>query len=175
MHCREVLRREQVTTIAQILERAVDNEFVRQPTCLCALAAIRAPLSERFAREALPRIGDAQRTVDESFQRDFGVVKLRKFAERGLAGNDDAFDAKSLRKRNALGRSDGHLRRSVNVHVHAKFARQNGNTEVLHDHHIHASVIEQDQFALSISEFVGEDKCVERAESANIVLVKKAD
>lgn len=65
----EILRREQVAFFAQIAELAIDDELVGHSARLSAFATVGGALPERFGGEALPRIRDAERAVNEDFER----------------------------------------------------------------------------------------------------------
>ena len=65
---REVLGGKQITLVAEIAGLAIDDEFVGHAAGLGTLAAVRAALTERLAREALPRVGDAEGAMYESLE-----------------------------------------------------------------------------------------------------------
>jgi hypothetical protein len=64
---------------------SVDLKTIREATSLGALPAVGASATEDFTGEALARIGDAEGSVDENFQRKAGGVGCRwefgEFAE----------------------------------------------------------------------------------------------
>ena len=69
----EVLRAEQILLIAEVDVLAIADQIVRQAAGLSTLAAIGTAAAERFAGEALARVGDTERTVNEGFEFDVGV------------------------------------------------------------------------------------------------------
>ena len=138
-----------------------------------AFAAIGTALAERFAGEALAGVRDAERAVDESFQRDRRFTKLGEFAERSFAGDDDAFDAEPFHKRDACRRGDGHLRRGVDFHAEPEFLRQHGQSQILDEHRVHAGGVKRDELAFGRRQLVGEDQDVERGITADVVVVEK--
>src|SRR5262245_24800609 len=64
---REVLWAQEVCTIAKIADLTVGDKLIRQPARLCTLATIGATTAEGFAREALSRVSNAKRAVNEYF------------------------------------------------------------------------------------------------------------
>ena len=70
----QVLRAEQVLRFTEVNGLAVADDLVGHAASLGALAAIGRPAAERFAGEALARIRDAERTVNEHFERHVGLA-----------------------------------------------------------------------------------------------------
>ena len=68
IHCGEILRREEITAVAEIPQSSIDNEVIGHPTGLGTLASICTALAERFTGEALTGVGDTQRPMDKYFQ-----------------------------------------------------------------------------------------------------------
>ena len=89
---------------------AVDDELVRQPARLGARAAVRAAAADRLARQALARVRDAERAVDEHLELDVGVLGAdrRDVVERQLAREDHAAARPRLARE---------LDRAASVHV----------------------------------------------------------
>src|SRR5207244_1164396 len=85
---------------AEILLHAVDDELVRQPACLRAGAAVGAPPADGLARQALPRVRDAERAVDEDLDLDRRLPPdARDVLERELARQDHAARAEGAGER----------------------------------------------------------------------------
>ena len=68
VHGRQILRGEEVATVAEIAQGAVDHKLVGHAAGLGALAAVGTPLTERLAGETLAGVGDAERPVDKDLQ-----------------------------------------------------------------------------------------------------------
>jgi len=65
----EVLGREQVLDLAEVLRLVVEHQVIRQATRLGALAAVRRATTPRFRRQTLSGPCDAQRAMDEDLER----------------------------------------------------------------------------------------------------------
>ena len=61
--------------IAEVAERAVDDELIRQPARLRARAAVGAAAAPSLGRIALPGISDAESAVNEDFKITAGLFK----------------------------------------------------------------------------------------------------
>ena len=70
---RQVLWAEQIFLIAEIDVLAVTDQLVGQSAGLSTLPAIRAAAAERFARQALAGVRDAECSMHERLQRHFGL------------------------------------------------------------------------------------------------------
>ena len=140
------------------------------------MAAVRAAAAERFAREALARIGDAQRPVDEHFELDRRLAADRaNFWDRELAGQHHALDAELLGRANAFAAGERHLRRSVDRQVGTDRAQQPDEAEVLHEHGIDARFGEPHDMLLDRFELRREDERVERHIAADRPVVQKTN
>ena len=65
----EILRAEQIFPVAERHRLAVGDQIVGHPAGLRAFAAVGRASAQRFARQALAGIGDAERAVNEDLQR----------------------------------------------------------------------------------------------------------
>ena len=103
------------------------------------MAAIGAAAAERFARQALAAVGDAQRAVDEHFQRHVGARRdLADVVDRQFAGQNHALDAQPADEFDAARLGQRHLRRAVDRQLGSQPVHQPRQTQVLHDHGIGA-------------------------------------
>ena len=163
LHRRQILRRKQIAPVAQIAHRAIHDQLVRHPARLRTLAAIRAPLPERFARQTLPGIRHAQRPMHEHLQRQrrFPIAELRQLPQRQLPRQHRALDAQLPRKRHALRRRDRHLRARVNRQLRRDRPCQPHQPDILHDERIHARAAQQPQILRRRVEFPGKNQRVE--------------
>ena len=73
----EVLRAEQILPVAERHWFSVRDQIVGHPAGLCALATIRRAAPQRFAREALAGVRNAERPVDEDFEREGKVPSIQ--------------------------------------------------------------------------------------------------
>ena len=172
----QILRTEKISPLAEVERPAVDDHFVRQPASLSALPAIGAAAAERFARETLSGIGDAQRPVNEDL--DWHVGRRRHFAnvvEREFAGQHDALDAKFTHIGDAARLGQRHLRGSVDVQSGYEALDQPNQADVLHDHRVDAVLGDRFYILDNGGEFIGEDQRVERNEALHVAIVQKSD
>ena len=171
----EVLRAEEVGSVAEVAAGAVDDEVVGHAAGLGALAAIGAAAAECFAGEALAAVGDAECAVDEDLDRHLGLRRDRsgfrraKVRGRGRRGRCRARRAKSMPRR--LG--ERHLRRGVDGESRCDAMDEADESEVLHDDGVDSGGGDGgDEFGGG-GEFVGEDQRVEGDEAADVAVVEK--
>ena len=113
---------------------SVDHELVGQPARLRASAAVGAASADGLAREALPRVRDAERAVDEDLELDVRRAgDGRDVLERQLAREDDAIGPAIAREKHARGVGARHLRRRVDSHARRDGSHELRGTEVLND------------------------------------------
>ena len=122
IYCGEILRRKQVTLVAEVAEGAVHHEFVGHAARLSALTAIRAPAAEGLAGEALARVGHAQRSVNKCLQRHRGR-ELFQFPQRQLPRKNDLLHAEPLSEAHTFRGCNSHLRRGVDAQAGEHAAR----------------------------------------------------
>ena len=173
MHSREILGRQKIRLVAEVDLLAIDDHLIRHATRLCALAAIGAAFAQRFAREALARIGNTQRAMHEGLQRHRAVLEALQFAQRQLTREHRLINVQLLRELQPLGRRDRHLRARVKSQVRREFLDHAREAEVLHDHGIHARVFEQLQLRRCIIQLTREDERVERRVSLHAMLMQE--
>ena len=157
----EVLRREQVTAVPEIAKRSIDDQFVGHPAGLRAFSAVGAALAEALARETLPAVCDAERTVDEGFERQHRV-KFLQLAQAQLTGQHCADDAEFLGKRHAFRRSNRHLRARVDRQIGNRFAGKPDQSDILHNQRIDARTAAIAQHPLRRIQLACEHERVER-------------
>lgn len=137
---REILRREQILAIAEVLLLPVDEQVVRHAASLRTFAAIGASLPERLTREALPGVRDAKRAVHEDLERQHvGAAHLVHLLQRPLASENDTAHAETSSETHAFSRRDRHLRRCVHLEPRRDLASETRETEVLNDDRIDAA------------------------------------
>jgi hypothetical protein len=173
----EVLRREEVTLVAEVARFPIDDEFVGHAAGLGAFATVRAALAERLAREALSRVGDAEGAVDEGLElHRSGRVWMKEpdLAHRVFAGDDGAVEIeKAMGEVERLGRGDRHLRRGVEMQIGHHGPGHRGEPEILHDDRVHTCVAEEPQLLRRILEFLGKNERVEGNEPPHPVGVEE--
>src|SRR5207249_5089497 len=135
-------------------------------TGLRAFAAIGGPSAQRLAGEALTGVGDAQRTVDENFQRQLWVagcglvvgwpirtatrnpqiaarlpschLNLLDLFQRTFAGEHDEIATEFAGEFDAASAGYGHLRRGMNREIRRELANPAAYSHVLHDGGVHS-------------------------------------
>src|SRR3984957_13096964 len=70
---REVLWTEEISAIAKIAYRAIDNHLIWQSACLGTLPTVCTTTTKCLAGKALAAVGHAECTVNEYLHRHFGV------------------------------------------------------------------------------------------------------
>ena len=169
----KVLRAEEIGFIAEVADRAVDDEVVRQSAGLGALAAVGAAPAERFAGEALAAVGHAEGAMDEDFDRQIGGrADLKDVADRQFAGKNDALHAKSADKFDAQGLGEGHLCRAMDRQCRAHPPDKLGQTQILHDDGVDPGQCDGPDEAQGIVEFIGENQGVECDIAADIAAMQ---
>ena len=64
------------------------------------------------------------------------------------------------------------MRRGVDFHAEAEFLRQHRQTQILHQHRVHAGRVERDELAFGSRQLVGENQHVECSVTADIVFME---
>ncbi len=171
----EVLRGQEVGRVAEVAERAVDHEAVREAARLGAGAAVRAAAADRLAREALARVGDAERAVHEDLQLHGGRAADRgDLVDRELAGEDHARRAELLRELDGRGVGARHLRGRVDRQPGGERAGEAGEAEVLHDDRVGGGLGAGVDRGLDERQLVVEDQGVQGDVAAHPVVVQRA-
>ena len=135
----QVLRAQEILDVFQVDHPAVANDLIRHAACLGTFAAIRRASAECLAGQALARIGDAERTVDEHFDRK--VDRPANAADLGqcqLAGQNHSRATQLAGERDAFLARDRHLGRGVDLEIGRDRVDQPGQSQVLHDHRVDA-------------------------------------
>ncbi len=150
--CLEILRREQVGALAEIHDLPVDQQFVRQATGLRAGPAVGTSTADRFARQTLTRIGDAQGAVHEYFQLDSRAARdLLDVRQAQLAREHDAIRAERGGQLHRCRVGASHLRGSVDAKTWCNLPHQAERAEILHDHRVDARALRRaDHFGPSV-------------------------
>ena len=111
----EVLGRQEVRAVAEVAQHAVDHELVRQAARLRARAAVGAAAADGLAGQALARVRDAERAVDEDLE-----LRRRSRARMAAMSSSDSSRARmtrvapsDARELDAGGVGARHLRRGV--------------------------------------------------------------
>ena len=171
---RQVLRAEQVFLIAEVHVFAITHQVIRQPAGLSTLPAIRAASTKRLARQTLPGVRDAERSMDERLQRHVGLRRdLTDLFEREFACEHDSLNAQFLRDLNPFRARQSHLRRGVNRQVGTDRTNQPRRTKILHEHCINTSFGRDADDSLNFRQLVGEDQRVERQITLHTTLVQQ--
>ncbi len=160
----EILRGEQVAFVAEVAEFTIDDHLIGHTAGLGAFAAVGAAATERFGGEALAGVGDAEGTVDEDFEREFGVVggvEALELAQGELAGEHGLVDAQALGEGQPLGRGDGHLGGGVQPKARGDSFDEFSQAKVLNDDGIDARFLKEAELGFCGGEFGGEDEGVE--------------
>ena len=163
----EVLRGEEVGLVAEIAAHAVDHEFVGQAAGLGAFAAIGRAAAERFARQALAGIGDAERAVHEDLEVEGGALgglfrlHLLHLRDRDLTAEDGERGAETAGVIDARRARHRHLGRGMNREVGRDAADEAADAGVLDDGGVDARRDDRAERACGLGEFVGEDQRVE--------------
>ncbi len=164
----EVLRGEEVGLVAEVADHAVDHEFVRQAAGLGAFAAIGRAATERFARQALAGISDAERAVDEDLEVQGGALgglfrlHLLHLRNRDLAAKHGERSAEATSVIDARRARHRHLRRGVDREVGRDATDEAADAGVLDDGGVDAGRDDRAERARGLGEFVGEDQRIER-------------
>ena len=160
---RQILRAEQILLLAQVDVAAVANQLIGQSAGLRALAAVGTATAQRFAGQALTRIGHAQRAVDEHLQRHRRAPgDCGDLVDRQLAGQHHALDPQLLGQADRLGTGHRHLRRGVNRQVGTDRANQPRQAQVLHQHGVDAGRGDAPHELLDLGQLAGKHQRVER-------------
>ena len=163
----EVLRGEEIGLVAEVADHAVDHEFVRQAAGLGAFAAVGRAAAERFARQALAGIGDAEGAVDEDFEVERfalgGLFRLHllHLRDRDFAAEDGERGAETAGVIDARRARDRHLRRSVDREVGGDPADEAADAGVLDDGGINAGRDDRAEGTRGFGQFVREDQRIE--------------
>ncbi len=158
----EVVRRKEVGAVLQVSRPPVDDQVVGQPAGLRTLAAVRAAPAPGFRREALPRVADAERPVDEHLQ--FGVdlrADPRDFPDRELPGEDHPLRSQSGGQTHTVRTGDRHLRRGMDVDSGRHLAHQRQDPQVLHDQPVRTGLGDRLEGVARPTHLLGEDEGVE--------------
>ncbi len=172
----QVAGREQVALVQKRLVRAVDDQVVREPAGLGALAPVGRAAAPGLAAEALARVAHAQGAVDERLELDVGGGgDAPEVVERELAAQHHPAHAVGGGERDALGAGDRHLGRAVHRQGGHHGARQPRHAHVLHDDRVGAGVRDRVQGALRLGEFGVEHERVEGDEPRHPARVQGRD
>ena len=155
---------------------AVEDQPVRHPAALRALAAVRAPMLQRFARQALPRPAHAQGSVDEALELEIGALREEPDLLDGqLARQDDAGDPELLRDTGSLGAGDGHLRRGVERELRADRAGEPQRAQILHEDGVGSRAGNGRERLLGERKLAVEDQGVEGDESLDSLAMEEIE
>lgn len=155
----EILRGEEVTAIAQVAERSVNDQAIGKAAGLRALAAIGAPLSQGFARETLSGIRHAEGSVDKGFEGEHVfLLELGEIAEREFASDHRAGHAEAFGEVESFRGSQAHLRGGMNLESGNQRAGQRGQADVLNNGGIDSGRGGEGEKAGGFREFAGEDQ-----------------
>ena len=163
----EIARRQQVASPSQIDILSVAEKVVGHPAGLGAFPPVGGSSPERLRRQALSGIRDAQGAVDERLERDWigvggeNVADLGDLGERILPCEHHEGAAKLPREPDARGRSDGHLRASMDREVRRDAADHLTDSDILHDRGVHPRGDDRPQRVLRERKFVLEYKRIE--------------
>ncbi len=159
----QVLRAEQVLHRAQVDLAAVADQLIGQAAGLGALAAIGAAAAERFAGQALARIGDAQRAVNEHLQRHRGLaVDVGDFVDRQFPGQDHPFDPQPRDQLDRLGAGERHLRGGVDGEIRRNGFDQPHGAQVLDQDGVDPGRRDLADGLFELGQFAGKHQRVER-------------
>ncbi len=155
-HGGEVLRRKEVAALAEIAQRPIDHHPVGEAAGLGALAAIGAPLAERFAGEALSRIGDAEAPWTKTSRGGLPDSENRAISRSGkLPRQDDPRRAEPGREAGPLRRCNCHLGRGVDLDVGRDRPRQFDQPEVLDNDGVDPRRLEGEEKLLRLGQLRG--------------------
>ena len=164
----EVLRGEEIGLVTEVADHAVDHEFVRQAAGLGAFAAVGRAATERFARQALAGISDAERAVDEDLEVEGGALgglfrlHLLHLRDRDLATEHGERSAQTAGVIDARRARHRHLRRGMDREVRRDAADEAADAGVLDDGGVDAGRDDRAERARGLGEFVGKDQRIER-------------
>jgi len=172
----EILGRQQVGAIPQLLQHAVDHQLVRQPARLRARPPVRAPPSDGLARQALPRVRDAQGAVHEHLELRLRLRSDRRdVVERQLARQDHARRAERPRELHRPRVGTRHLRRRVDGQRGRDGLHQLRDPQVLHDHRVHGRFGAHADGRFHARKLIVEDECIQRDVPLRAALVERAE
>ena len=115
------------------------DQLVWQPTRLRAHSAVGAASSDERRHEALPRVAQTQRPMDEAL--DFHQARAREggdLVDGDFTRQRHSGDTESGQRLDGRGVVCIHLRRRVNAHMRHRHPNHAQQTQVLHDHCINA-------------------------------------
>ena len=160
----QILGTEQVTSVAQIDWLAVGDQAIRHPTGLGADTAIGRAPAERFAGEALSRVGHAEGAVHEGFQGDLAGrrgMERGDFAHRHFPGEHHQLAAQPAGKLDPGRAGDGHLGGGMQRKVGRQASDQPTDPHVLDDRGVGSRHDDRARKTLGPHHLVGEDQRVE--------------
>jgi len=175
----QIARAEQVGQIllsARHLFTPVDHQPIRHPAALRALAAVRAPVLERLARQALAGPAHAQGSVDEAFELEIGALREEAdFLDGELAGQDDARHPELFGDPGGLGARHRHLGGSVQWKPGTDGVREPRCSEVLHEDGVRAGPGDGDERLLGDRKLPVEDQGVEGDEALDALAMEEVE
>ncbi len=135
----QVLWAQKILDVVKVDAPAVADDLIRHAAGLGALAPIRRAASQGLAGEALSRIGDAERTVNEHFDRKVDrPADPADLSQCQLACQDDPRATELAGERDPFLARDRHLGRRVDLEVGRDRVDQPGQSQVLHDDRVDA-------------------------------------
>jgi len=172
----EVLGAQQVRRLAWADRPAVRDRLIRQATRLAANTAIGAAAPERFAGQALPAVGNADRAVNEYLQFDARRAgNPPDLVQRKLTSQDHAPDAHFAQHLDARRVGLGHLRRRVDGERRCDPLDHSDQPEVLNNHRIGPGLADPGNEVGRPLQLVREDQRVEGHVTAYIAVVQVPD
>ena len=141
LHRHQVLRREQILGIAEIVLLAVEDEVVGQAAGLRALAAVGAAAAPGLARETLAAVGDAEGAMHKDLDlHGRGGGDLFDLGDGEFACEHHPLHAQAGGPGAALRGGDGHLRGAVDGELGRKLTHEAYHAGILDDDRIDAGV-----------------------------------
>ena len=169
----QILRTEQITYAIQIDILTVANQIVRQPAGLGTLSPIRTASPQRFTRQALPRVGHAQRTVHKYFQLQLGLpTNLANLVQCQFASQDDSPHPQRGHRRQTFRTGQRHLSRRMQFQVGTHLANQTQQSQILHQHGIHIGLGKPNDCPLDLRQLLGKNQRVQRDVTPHTPLVQ---
>ena len=129
----KVTRAEQILSLVRELPAIRVHEPVGQTTGLGAQTAIRAASADERGEQALTRLADAQRAVDEHLEVNAELGKLGNLFDGKLAGKRDTRATQTRGKLDAAFAAHVHLRRGVQLELGQLTTQHGHEADVLHD------------------------------------------
>ncbi len=167
----KILRRQQITAVAQVHGASIRHQFVGQPAGLRAFAAIGAAATQGFAGQALSGVSHAQGAVDEHLQRKcrrlpagirLGRADRLDFLQRIFPGQHHQLATQLPDQLHPRGAGHRHLGTRMNRKIGRQPANQPTDADILHDGCVHAGGDEAAQIFGGGRKLVGKHQRIER-------------